>query len=182
MFYSKIKNCDIANGEGIRVVLFVSGCRNRCEQCFQPETWNFEYGQPFNEDTIDLIIEMLTPDYIRGLTLLGGEPFEPENQSALLLLLKRVKQAFPNKDVWCFTGFVLDSELLDFNNGKFIGSRAHSSNIADLLGLIDILVDGRFVQNLKRLDLNFRGSSNQRIIQLTPSLATKQIVLSPLNN
>lgn len=182
MFYSKIKNCDIANGEGVRVVLFVSGCRNRCEQCFQPETWNFEYGQPFGEDTIDLIIEMLTPDYIRGLTLLGGEPFEPENQSALILLLKRVKQVFPNKDIWCFTGFVLDSELIDFNNGKFIGSRAHTSNTLPLLDLIDILVDGRFQQSLKRLDLNFRGSSNQRIIQLHPTIETKQIILSPLNN
>lgn len=182
MYYSKIKNCDIANGEGVRIVLFVSGCRNHCEQCFQPETWNFEYGQPFTENTINEIINLLSPDYIKGLTLLGGEPFEPENQQALIDLLVKVKKELPNKDVWCFTGFVLDKELLDLGNGNFTGSRAYTSHTVELLKLIDILVDGRFVNELKRLNLNFRGSSNQRIILVQPTLQQNKIVLSSLNN
>lgn len=182
MYYSKIKNCDIANGEGVRIVLFVSGCRNYCEQCFQPETWNFEYGQPFTENTINEIINLLKPDYIKGLTLLGGEPFEPENQSSLVNLLVKVKKELPNKNIWCFTGFVFDKELYDLKNGNFVGGRACTTYTKELLKLIDILVDGRFVNELKRLNLNFRGSSNQRIILVQPTLEQNKIILSPLNN
>ena len=182
MYYSKIKNCDIANGDGVRIVLFVSGCRNHCEQCFQPETWNFEYGQPFTENTINEIINLLKPDYIKGLTLLGGEPFEPENQQTLINLLVRVKKELPNKNIWCFTGFVFDKELYDLKNGNFVGGRAYTPCTAELLKLINVLVDGRFVNELKRLNLNFRGSSNQRIILVQPTLEQNKIVLSPLNN
>lgn len=174
MNYSVIKNCDIANGEGIRVTLFVSGCRNHCEHCFQKETWDFDFGTPFSESTKKEILELLKPDYIKGLTLLGGEPFEPENQEALLDLLKTVKYVYPNKDVWCFTGFTLDREIW----GK---SRASGEMADEMLKYIDILVDGRFVENLKNLSLKFRGSSNQRIIDVKKSLKNKKIILSKLN-
>lgn len=173
MNYSVIKNCDIANGEGVRVSLFVSGCRNHCPYCFQKETWNFEYGQPFTEQTTQKILDLLKPNHIRGLTLLGGEPFEPENQPALINLLKEVKRSYPTKDIWCFTGFTLE-EILN-------GSRATGKNATELLSLIDILVDGRFEQDKKNLMLKFRGSSNQRIIDLKNSLKENKIILSNLN-
>lgn len=174
MNYSVIKNCDIANGEGVRVSLFVSGCRNKCKECFNPETWDFNYGKPFTTDTEEEILNLLKPDYIKGLTLLGGEPFEKENQPALIKLLKRVREKYPNKDIWCFTGFTLDKELL----GE---SRASGENCNKLLSLIDTLVDGRFVLSLKNLKLKFRGSSNQRIIDVQQTLKTGEIVLSNLN-
>lgn len=174
MNYSVIKNCDIANGEGIRVTLFVSGCRNHCEHCFQKETWDFNYGTPFSEKTKQEMLELLKPDYIKGLTLLGGEPFEPENQEVLLDLLKTIKSVYPNKDVWCFTGFTLDKEIW----GR---SRASGARADEMLKYIDFLVDGRFVENLKNLSLKFRGSSNQRIIDVKKSLENKKIILSKLN-
>ena len=175
MNYSVIKNCDIANGEGVRITLFVSGCRNHCEDCFQPETWAFDYGQKFDKDTEDEILQLLKPDYIKGLTILGGEPFEPENQIELAPFLKRVKETYPNKDIWCFTGFVLDKEIL----GK---CRASGLTAVEMLKYIDILVDGRFEKELKNLKLNFRGSSNQRIIDVQKTLQSGEIILSPLNN
>jgi len=174
MNYSVIKNCDIANGEGIRVSLFVSGCRNHCKECFNPETWDFNYGKPFTTETEDEILNMLKPDYIKGLTLLGGEPFEKENQSALINLLERVKEKYPQKDIWCFTGFTMDNELL----GE---SRASGESCKKLLSYIDTLVDGRFVLSLKNLKLKFRGSSNQRIINVKESLKQNKIILSNLN-
>lgn len=175
MYYSIIKNCDIANGEGVRVTLFVSGCRNHCKDCFQPETWNFQYGKPFTQDTINEILKLLKPDYIKGLTLLGGEPFEPENQKSILNLVKTVKEHLPNKDIWCFTGFTLDKEIWGI-------SRASGEKANEILKFIDILVDGRFEADKKNLSLKFRGSSNQRIIDVPKSLASHSIVLSNLNN
>ena len=174
MYYSVIKNCDIANGEGVRVTLFVSGCRNHCKDCFQPETWDFQYGKPFTEETKQELINFLKPDYIKGLTILGGEPFEPENQPCLIDLLRTIKETYPNKDVWCFTGFTLDKEIW----GE---SRASGENANELLKFIDTLVDGRFVAELKNLSLKFRGSSNQRIIDVQKSIENHTIILSPLN-
>ena len=165
MHYGEIKNCDIANGLGVRVTLFVSGCTNRCKGCFQPQTWDFEYGQPFTALTEDNILEMLRPGYIRGLTLLGGEPFEPENQRALLPFVRRVKAEFPGKDIWAFSGFTYE-ELTDPS------ARCHCEATEELLSHIDILVDGRFEEELKNISLKFRGSSNQRIIDLNKTRET----------
>lgn len=172
MYYGNIKNCDIADGEGVRVTLFVSGCTNRCPGCFQPQTWDFDYGQPFTTETEDTILELLKPDYINGLTLLGGEPFEPENQRALLPFVRRVRERYPDKNVWCFTGFTLD-RLLDPKDSK------HCEVTEALLGLIDVLVDGPFVQERKNLALRFRGSENQRLIDLKASRAKGELVLLP---
>lgn len=170
MNYATIKPVDIANGEGVRVSLFVSGCRHGCKNCFNPQAWSFDYGQPFNQQIIDKLLESLKPDFISGLTLLGGEPFEPENQQALLELVKQVKQTYPNKNIWCFTGFLLDYELLGI-------SRASTPYTRELLGYIDVLVDGRFVEELKDISLRFRGSRNQRIIDVQKTLQTEKIVL-----
>ena len=174
MNYSVIKKTDIADGEGVRVTLFVSGCRNMCKGCFQPCTWSFDYGQPFTEKTVEEILEALSFDYIQGLTILGGEPFEPENQKVLLNLLKVVKGKYPQKDVWCFTGFLLDKEIL----GE---SRASTNTAKEMLKYIDVLVDGRFIESQKDLTLNFRGSRNQRIILVKDTLKSGNIVLSDLN-
>ena len=176
MNYSAIKYCDIANGTGVRTVLFVSGCRNHCKDCFQPETWAFEYGNPFTGEVEDEIIASLKPDYIRGLTLLGGDPFEPENQKALLPFMRRVKAECPGKDVWAYTGYVLDRDLVPG------GKRFVDGVTRELLESIDILIDGRFVEELKNLMLNFRGSGNQRIIKMKETLETGKVVLSELNN
>ena len=170
MNYCEIKTCDIANGEGVRTSLFVSGCTNHCEECFQPQTWDFGYGQPFTREVEDQIIRSLQPDYINGLTLLGGEPFEPANQRALLPFLRRVRQSCPGKDVWCFTGFRLDDEL--WKDGSY--PRCEVTD--DMLSLIDVLVDGRYVKALKDISLRFRGSSNQRLIDLPASIRAHTIV------
>ena len=152
MHYGEIKNCDIANGIGVRVSLFVSGCTNHCEGCFQPETWDFNYGNDFTEETENRILEMLAPDYICGLTVLGGEPFEPENQRVLVDFLRKVRRKYPEKSIWCFTGFTL--EMLE------------TEGTEEMLSLIDVLVDGRFDKNKKNISLRFRGSENQRLIDL----------------
>ena len=159
MHYGEIKNCDIANGIGVRVTLFVSGCTNRCRGCFQPQTWDFDYGQEFTRETEDKILDMLSPSYITGLTLLGGEPFEPENQRVLVPFLRRVKLRYPAKTVWAFSGFTLDELLTD-------GVRARCEVTDEMLSMADVLVDGRFVEEKKDIALRFRGSSNQRIIDL----------------
>ncbi len=169
MHYGQIKNCDIANGEGVRVTLFVSGCTNQCEGCFQPETWDFSYGNPFTKETEDEILEMLKPNYINGLTLLGGEPFEPENQRALLPFVKRVRAQYPQKNIWAFTGFTLE-QLLE----KTPHPRCEVTD--ELLSLIDVLVDGRFILAKKNIRLRFRGSENQRIINLPESLKKREVV------
>lgn len=173
MNYGEIKNFDIANGEGVRVSLFVSGCTHHCKNCFNPETWSFEYGKPFTKETEDYIIECLTHDYIDGLSLLGGEPFEPQNQEVLLPFLRRVKNELPNKNIWCYTGYLFDRELL-------CESRARCEFTDEMLSLIDVIVDGEFVQTLHDISLAFRGSSNQRIIDVQKSLETGEVKLHNL--
>lgn len=173
MNYGEIKNYDIANGEGVRVSLFVSGCTHHCKNCFNPETWNFEYGKPFTKETENYIIECLKPDYIDGLSLLGGEPFEPQNQAVLLPFLRRVRAELPDKNIWCYTGYLFDKELLS-------DSRARCEYTNEMLSLIDVLVDGEFVQDLYDISLSFRGSSNQRIIDVKTSLENGEIKLHRL--
>ena len=169
MNYGEIKNFDIANGEGVRVSLFVSGCTHHCKNCFNKETWDFGFGKPFTAETEELLLKELEPDYIDGLSLLGGEPFEPHNQAALLPFLRRVKERFPKKNIWCYTGYLFDRELLS-------ESRARCEHTDEMLSLIDILVDGEFVQELYSITLQFRGSSNQRIIDVKKSLAAGEVV------
>ena len=171
MYYGEIKNCDIANGPGVRVSLFVSGCTNHCEECFQPQTWAFDYGKPFTEETEQQILDMLAPAYIKGLTLLGGEPFEPDNQRRLLPFLKKVRQTYPNKTIWSFSGFTLDKELL------VPGSYPHCEVTEELLSLLDVLVDGRYDKKLRNISLRFRGSSNQRLIDMNKTRQQGEIVL-----
>ena len=175
MYYGNIKKYDIADGLGVRVTLFVSGCTNRCEGCFQPETWDFHYGTLFTEDTVREILDALAPAYIQGLTLLGGEPFEKENQPELAALLRRVREACPHKDIWCYTGFVYDRDLVP-------GGRRYGEHTDEMLSKIDILVDGPFVLAKRNLMLRFRGSDNQRIIDMPRTLAEGRVVLSELNN
>lgn len=170
MYYGNIKNCDIANGIGVRVTLFVSGCRNHCPGCFQPETWDFSYGEPFSDETESRLLEMLEPAYINGLTLLGGDPFEPENQRVLLPFLRRVKRAFPRKTIWAFTGYVYEDMVR-------AGSAPHCEVTEEMLGLIDVLVDGPFVESLKDIGLRFRGSSNQRLIDLNATRERGELTL-----
>lgn len=162
MNYAALKKFDIANGPGVRVSLFVSGCRHHCKNCFNREAWDFDYGKPFTADTEEEILTELDKDYIKGLSLLGGEPFEPENRRALTELLKKVKQRNPEKPVWCYTGFELE-KLTD-------------PTAAEMLSLIDVLVDGKFVEELKSPDLIFRGSSNQRILDVKKSLQAGEAV------
>ena len=167
MNYATIKNCDIANGPGVRVSLFVSGCTHRCPGCFNEVAWDFDYGQPFTQETIDEIIKMLRPAYIRGLTLLGGEPFEPQNQSAVVELLRQIKRELPEKSIWAFSGYLFDKDICSGRLG----------DTSEYLSYLDVLVDGPFVEAKKNLSLRFRGSENQRIIDVKKSLATGEIVL-----
>ncbi|MCC8047948.1 MAG: anaerobic ribonucleoside-triphosphate reductase activating protein [Oscillospiraceae bacterium] len=173
MYYGNIKNCDIADGIGVRISLFVSGCTHRCRGCFQPETWSFSYGKPYTAETENELLALLEPSYINGLTLLGGEPMEPPNQRALLPLLRRVRERFPQKDVWCYTGYTLERDLL-------CGGSACCEVTAEMLGLIDVLVDGEFIEEQKNLKLKFRGSENQRLIDLPRTLQSGQTVLLKL--
>lgn len=170
MYYGQIKNCDIANGEGVRVTLFVSGCTNRCEGCFQPETWNFCYGKPFTKETEEEILQLLAPDHISGLTLLGGEPFEPENQRALLPFVKRVRKTYPRKTIWAFSGFTIEQLWQN-------GSHPRCEVTDQLLSLVDVLVDGKFVLEKKNISLRFRGSDNQRLLDMKETLKEKKPVL-----
>ena len=156
MYFGKIDTMDIANGEGIRVTLFVSGCRNHCKGCFQPETWDFKYGQKFDEHTEEFIIKSLKSDYITGLTLLGGDPFEPENAFDLIGFLKKIKALYPHKTIWCYTGYVFENLI---TNPLY----------KQMLQLIDVLVDGKFEQELYQVGLKFKGSTNQRIIDVQKS-------------
>jgi anaerobic ribonucleoside-triphosphate reductase activating protein len=167
MNYAAIKNCDIANGPGVRVSLFVSGCTHRCPGCFNEVAWDFGYGQPFTEETVETIINMLRPGYIRGLTLLGGEPFEPQNQDAVVQLLRRVKAELPEKSIWAFSGYLFDRDILSGRLG----------DTKEYLSYLDVLVDGPFIQSKKNLSLRFRGSENQRLIDVKASLASGNIVL-----
>lgn len=159
MNYATIKSYDIADGPGVRVSLFVSGCRHHCKGCFNAETWDFHFGQPYTQETQAEIFKALEPDYIQGFTLLGGEPFEPENQVELVHLLKAVRQTYPNKDIWCYTGYLYDVDLID-------GGKVFTDVTEEMLSYIDVLVDGEFIEAEKDLSLQFRGSRNQRIINL----------------
>lgn len=170
MNYGAIKKYDIANGEGVRVSLFVSGCTHQCKGCFNYEAWDFTYGKHFTSDTVNEIIEALEPSFINGLSLLGGEPFERPNQEVLLPFLHKVKEKYPQKNIWCYTGYTLEDDLLS-------ESRARSEHTDEMLGLIDVLVDGEFKEELKDITLAFRGSSNQRIIDVKESLKQGKTIL-----
>ena len=159
MYYGNIKEFDVADGEGVRVTLFVSGCTNRCEGCFQPATWSFTYGQPYTEETERQILDFLARPYADGLTLLGGEPMEPENQPTLTALCRKVKEQYPEKTIWCYTGFVYEKDLLE-------GQRRHTDVTDEFLSYIDVLVDGPFVLSKRNLALTFRGSENQRVLDM----------------
>ena len=170
MNYAEIKNCDIANGPGVRISLFVSGCTHHCKGCFNEVAWDFHYGSPFTQETIDKILEMMKPGYIKGLTLLGGEPFEPQNQQPIVELLRQIKQKMPDKSIWAFSGYLFDRDILSGRLGDWKVTREY-------LSYLDVLVDGPFVEEKKNLSLRFRGSENQRIIDVPASLAQNEIVL-----
>lgn len=170
MNYATIKKLDVANGLGLRVSLFVSGCTHHCKGCFNPEAWSFNYGEPFTKETEDEILEALKPDYIQGLSLLGGEPFEPANQAVLLPFIRRFKEMYPQKDLWCYSGY-------DFEKDMLTGKLGPAEITNEMLSYIDILVDGEFVLELKNPKLRFRGSENQRVILVQESLATDNVVL-----
>lgn len=171
MNYGQIKKCDIANGVGVRVTLFVSGCTNHCFNCFQPETWDFDYGKPFTAETEAEIFAELDKPFIAGLTLLGGDPFEPCNQRALVPFLRRVRARYPDKTIWAYSGFTLDREL------TVDGSHPRCEVTDEMLSMLDVLVDGRYVDELRNISLRFRGSSNQRIIDMNLTHRAGQIVL-----
>ena len=172
MNYATIKWCDIANGEGVRISLFVSGCTHRCKNCFNEVAWDFAYGAPFDEATQEKIIQELGLDYIAGLSLLGGEPFEPQNQAALYPFVKRVKEQYPNKTVWCYTGFVFDEK-----SGTLMEKHKNTPWTKELFSLIDVLVDGPYIEELKDIRLKFRGSSNQRVIDVKKTFEKGEVVL-----
>lgn len=169
MNYASIKKHDIANGPGVRVSLFVSGCTHHCKGCFNQEAWDFHYGQPYTQETEDEIIQALTPWYITGLTLLGGEPFEPQNQAALLPLIRRIRRELPEKTIWAFTGYTLETDLLTGRLGDWNVTR-------ELLNALDVLVDGEFILEQKDISLRFRGSANQRLIDMPKTLAADEVV------
>lgn len=169
MNYANIKDFDIANGPGIRISLFVSGCTHHCKGCFNKEAWDFDYGQPFTQETIEQIIQMLKPAYVKGLTLLGGEPFEPQNQGAIVELLRRVKAEYPQKSIWAFSGYLFDKDILSGRLGDWEITKEY-------LSYLDVLVDGPFIEAKKDLMLRFRGSSNQRLIDVPKSLACGNVV------
>lgn len=170
MNYGEIKYFDVANGPGIRTSLFVSGCTHHCKNCFNAKTWDFNYGEPFTDRQIDDIITSLKPEYVNGFTLLGGEPFEPVNQKGILPLLRRIKKELPSKSIWIFTGYLFDREII----GEMVGNIPETEEI---LKLTDVIIDGRFVEELKNLNLKFKGSSNQRTIDVQKSLKTGNVEL-----
>ena len=169
MNYATIKNCDIANGPGVRISLFVSGCTHHCKGCFNEVAWDFDYGEPFTQQTIRTILDMMKPGYIKGLTLLGGEPFEPENQGPIVELLRQVKKAYPQKSIWAFSGYLYE-KITSHTLGDWAVTQ-------DFLSYLDVLVDGPFVEEKKNLALRFRGSENQRLIDMPATLASGKIVL-----
>lgn len=163
MNYATIKPVDIANGPGVRVSLFVSGCTHFCEGCFNAEAWDFSFGQPFTGDTIEEILALLDHDYIEGLTLLGGEPMEPVNQEGVLPLVQAVRERFPEKSIWCYSGYDFETDIL----GRMM---KESETTRKLMPLFDVMVDGKFVQEKRNMKLKFRGSENQRILDVRKSL------------
>ena len=172
MHVATIKWTDIANGEGVRISLFVSGCTHHCKNCFNQVAWDFDYGQPFTEELEDAILQNLGEDFIAGLSLLGGEPMEPQNQKGLLSLLRRAKEKYPHKTIWCYTGNELDE-----SSGLFKEKDKNTDITGELLSYIDVLVDGKFIEELKDIRLKFRGSSNQRVLDLPKTIAQKKAVL-----
>ncbi len=173
MHYGKINKVDSANGPGVRVSLFVSGCRNHCPNCFNQDTWAFDYGTPYTQETEDEIIQAVSLPYIDGITILGGEPFEEENQETVMHLLSRIHRDYPQKDIWCYTGYTLDRDLCS-------GGRKYTPFTDELLSTLDVLVDGRYVEELKDYRIHFRGSSNQRLIDMKETLKNGSITLLPL--
>lgn len=170
MNYAEIKNVDIANGPGVRISLFVSGCPHHCKGCFNEVTWDFTYGKPYTQETINHILELLKPDYIKGITFLGGEPMAPSNQESVLNTMRQIKEHYTNKDIWLYTGYLLDTDIM----GKMVDTLPHTSEI---LSYIDVLVDGPFIEEQKNLNLQFKGSENQRIINMKKTLSSGSIVL-----
>lgn len=170
MNYAEIKNVDIANGPGVRISLFVSGCPHHCKGCFNEVTWDFTYGKPYTQETINHILELLKPDYIKGITFLGGEPMAPSNQESVLNTMRQIKEHYTNKDIWLYTGYLLDTDIM----GKMVDTLPHTSEI---LSYIDVLVDGPFIEEQKNLNLQFKGSENQRIIDMKKTLSSGNIVL-----
>ena len=169
MHYGEIKKCDIANGEGVRVSLFVSGCTHHCPGCFNQDTWDFSYGNEYTDKTEKEILDALSPGYVNGLTLLGGEPFEPQNQKVLVQLLRKVKERYPEKNIWCYTGYLFDKDVLD--------KMCKESEVTkEIVSYLDIVVDGEFMIDRKNLKINFRGSDNQRIIDVKKTLDAGEIV------
>lgn len=171
MNYAAIKKTDVANGPGVRVSLFVSGCTHGCKGCFNSEAWDFGYGNPYTVQTEAEILKALAPDYIRGLSLLGGEPLDPRNRKEVLSLVEKVRLSYPKKDIWCYTGYDYEKDLLPL-------AQQEEKTVSSLLQLIDVLVDGEFVEELKNLKLPFRGSENQRLIDVQESLRQKKVVLA----
>ena len=169
MNYAAIKKTDVANGPGVRVSLFVSGCTHHCKGCFNEEAWDFSYGKPFDQHAVKEIVEALEPDYIRGFSLLGGEPFEPENQAVLVGVLRHVREHYPQKTIWCYSGYLFDEDMLK-------GRLGDPSITMEMLGYLNVLVDGEFVLSEKDLNLRFKGSRNQRIIDVPRSLKEKKII------
>ena len=172
MNYATIKWTDIANGEGVRISLFVSGCTHRCKNCFNEVAWDFTYGELFDESVETRILEKLNAGYIAGLSLLGGEPLEPQNQKALFPFLKKVKEAYPNKTIWCYTGFTFDE-----TTGILKETQKNTEFTKELVALFDVLVDGAYIEELKDIRLKFRGSSNQRVIDVKKSLQKGECIL-----
>lgn len=170
MNYADIKQFDVANGPGVRVSVFVSGCNHGCPGCFNKEAWDFNYGTPFTEDTINYIIDLLSFSHYSGITFLGGEPFEKSNQEGLLPLARRIKETYTDKTIWCFTGFDFEKEIMPNMYGKWPHTK-------ELLSYIDVLVDGRFIEAKKDLGLRFKGSSNQRTIMVRESINSGEIIL-----
>ena len=170
MKYAQLKKRDVANGPGVRVSLFVSGCTHHCKGCFNEVAWDFNYGEPFTQETVNTIVNMLAPSYVQGLTLLGGEPFEPQNQGPIVELLRQIKEKYPNKSIWAFSGYLFDRDILSGRLGDFAITKEY-------LSYLDVLVDGPFILEKKNLSLRFRGSENQRLIDVPASLASGTIVL-----
>ena len=170
MNYASIKRMDVANGPGVRMSLFVSGCTHHCKNCFNREAWDFQYGQPFTQKELDYIVDYVSGEYIAGLSLLGGEPMEPQNQAGILPLLRKMKEVCPEKSIWCYTGYDYEKDIL----GRMMKEVPET---AELLSYIDVLVDGEYIEELHHLSLRFKGSSNQRIIMVQDSLKSGKIVL-----
>ena len=172
MNYATIKWTDIANGEGVRISLFVSGCTHRCKNCFNEVAWDFAYGKPFDEETQSLILKELSSGYIAGLSLLGGEPLEPQNQEALYPFIKKVKEKYPHKNIWCYTGFTFDEKSQMLKE-----THKNTAITKELIEMFDVLVDGAYIEELKDIRLKFRGSSNQRVIDVQKTLEKQECVL-----